>query len=511
MTLCVEMRSVYKRFGRVVANRNVDFQVKEGEIHSLVGGNGAGKSTLMKILYGMIAPDSGELRIRGVPVQLKNSRQALRLGIGMVQQEFQFVEEMDAIDNIILGDEPAKWGIINRESARRKIEHITGQYHLDFKKNIPVSELSVGERQRIEIVKMLFRGSTILILDEPTGVLTPQETRLLFQILRRLKDDGSTIIFISHKLHEVLEISDSITVMRGGLTVLTVSGSEADIDELSRSMIGEELPQLKEKVSAKPSKEIFVVKGLSLYGDSPKPLLEKINLSVRSGEIVGIAGVEGNGQKELEECFSGLRQPSSGEVWLAGKRITQFTPRMFRKCGTSIIPSMKMGQALISRFSLYENVLFGYHTESRFSHYGIFRYNQIFSESLRLMKEYDVQPPFIHLPADALSGGNQQRLVLARELSRNPKFLIAAHPTRGIDIKGTHFIHTRLLELKEKGTGIILISADLDELFFLCDQIAVIFEGKIVKRTYTHQTTLEEVGFLMMGGDSFESSSGNVN
>ncbi len=525
MKLCVEMKKITKRFGDVVANDDVNFTAYSGDIHSIVGGNGAGKTTLMKILYGLVKPDKGEIFINGEKAVIRNSRDAISKDLGMIHQEFLFVENMDAVDNIILGKEPVKNVMVDKKKAKEKIIRLQDMYHLFFDTDKNVGELSMGERQRIEIVKVLYRNAKILILDEPTGILTPQESKKLFNILRALKNSGSLIIFISHKLNEVLEISDKISIMRIGKIVETLSSKDADLRKLAVKMIGGKLPVIDKEqsidigeilisvnnLSLKSSKGVGLplprigealvsVDNLSLKDKDGKDLLKNISFEIKSGEIFGIAGIEGNGQKELEECLTGNILFTYGSLSIKGVTLDKISPKSFKNKGISWIPSNRNDAGLIPSFRLYENFILGYHNDKPFSSLSILNYDDIYKVSKEIIENYDITPPDINRAAENLSGGNQQKVLLGRELSKNPLFLVAAHPTRGVDIKGTWFIHKKLREIKENGAAVLLISSDLEELFMLCDRIGVIYNGEIIDIVAPEKITFEEIGILMLGG-----------
>jgi len=496
MKLYVEMKKIKKRFGYVIANDEVDFTAYTGEIHSIVGGNGAGKTTLMKILYGMIQPDSGEIFLNGEKIEIKSSRDAIAKNIGMVHQEFLFIENMDAVNNIILGSEPVKNLIIDKKNAIEKIISLQEKYHLFFDVEKQVNELSMGERQRIEIMKILYRNAKILIFDEPTGILTPQESKKLFDILYTLRDRGALIIFISHKLQEVLEISDKISIMREGKIIETLSSESCDIRELAIKMIGGDLPQIEHKQYLPSKKVIFSVKNLSTKDKKVK----NVSFDIKSGEIFGIAGIEGNGQKELEESLAGIALISEGMITINNEILNEISPKSFKDKGVSLIPSNRNKLGLISEFKIYENLILGYHNSPHFSHFGFLNYNEIYKNSKEIIEDYEITPPDINRLVKHLSGGNQQKIVLGREISKNPLFLISAYPTRGVDIKGTWFIHNKLKEMKKNGMAILLISSDLDELFMLCDRIGVMYDGEIIDIVIPQKTTFEEIGLLMLGG-----------
>ncbi len=500
MKPCIRLKKISKRFGSVLANDDVNLTVYSGEIHSIVGGNGAGKTTLMNILYGLVKPDSGEIFINGEKTDIRSSKNAISKDIGMIHQDFLFIENMDAVDNIILGKEPLKMGIVDKKKAKKKIKNLSEKYHLSFDVDKNISELSMGERQRIEIVKVLYRNAKILILDEPTAVLTPQEVKELFNILRALKKGGSTIIFISHKLKEVLEISDRISIMRSGRMVKTLSAKDAELKDLAVKMIGGELPEIEEKHYQGDEKVLVSVDNLSLKSKDGKKILKDISFEIKSGEIFGIAGIEGNGQKELEECLTGNLIYDSGSITVECAILWDISSKYFKDNGVSRIPSNRNELGLISGFKLYENLILGYINDKPFSNFCLLNYNEINKECKKIVKDYDIEPPDIYQLTENLSGGNQQKVVIGREFSKEPLFLIAAHPTRGVDIKGSWFIHKKLRENREKGSAVLLISSDLEELFTLCDRIGVIYNGEIVDIVKPENITFDEIGVLMLSG-----------
>ena len=500
MKPCIELKKICKRFGDILANDNIDLTAYRGEIHSIVGGNGAGKTTLMNILYGLVKPDSGEIFINGEKTRIKSSRDAISKDIGMIHQEFLFIESMDAIDNIILGKETVKNFIIDKEKAKEEIVSLSEKYHLYFDTEKNINELSIGERQRIEIVKVLYRNAKILILDEPTGILTPQESKELFNILRALKESGSTIIFISHKLNEVMEIADRISIMQSGRLIDTISPKDTDINELAVKMIGGELPEI-EKKHYQCGEEAFVsIDSLSVKTKDGKSILKNVSFEIKSGEIFGIAGIEGNGQKELEECLTGNFAYTCGTVSVRDEVLKEKSSYYFKSKGISWIPSNRNESGLISGFRLYENFILGYQNDKNFSNHGILKYDEISKSSKEIIENYEIAPPDIYQFAENLSGGNQQKIVIGREFSKEPLFLVAAHPTRGVDIKGSWFIHKKLKELKENGSAILIISSYLDELFSLCDRIGVLYDGEIIDIVSPEKITFDEIGVLMLSG-----------
>jgi len=503
--LAVDMRGVTKVFPGVVANDHVDFSVRAGEIHALVGENGAGKTTLMNLLYGLIHMDSGEVSIDGKPVHISGPRDAISLGIGMVHQHFMLIPVFTVGENIMLGREPVSGpGFYDRGSARSKIADLTKRYGLALDPDARMGDLPVGLQQRAEIVKVLYRGANILILDEPTGVLTPQESKELFVVLRDLVKGGKTIIFISHKLKEVLEISDRITVMRRGKVVGHLVTKDTNEEEIATAMVGREVLLRVDKKPAKPGAVTFKVENLTANSDRGVPALKGVSFELRQGEILGIAGVEGNGQSELMEVLAGTRHASGGRVLLGDKDVTSFDARTERDAGIAFIPEDRRGTGLVLAYSIADNLILGRQRSPAFSwHKLLLRLIAIRDWARRLVKEFDIRTPTIEAQARTLSGGNQQKIIVAREMGTHPRVLLASQPTRGVDIGAIEFIHRRLVQERDDGTAILLVSAELDEVRSLSDRIAVMYEGKIVS-IESPETPEERLGLLMTGGGTAE-------
>jgi len=499
--LAVEMRAITKQFPGVLANDHVDFGVRNGEIHALVGENGAGKSTLMNILYGLIKPDSGEILVEGGPASLQGPRDAIRHGIGMVHQHFMLIPVFTVHENVVLGREPVgPGGIYDQARARAEIQQLTRTYGLALDPNARVGELPVGLQQRVEIVKVLFRGARILILDEPTGVLTPQESADLFRVLRELVASGKTIIFISHKLREVLEISDRITVMRRGKVVGHLETRDTNEQEIARLMVGRDVLLRVEKPEAKPGPVAMRVDNLAALSDQGVPALRGVTFDLHQGEILGIAGVEGNGQSELIEVLAGTRRATAGRIMLGNREVTALGARSIRNVGVGHIPEDRRGAGLVLNYSVADNLVLGRQRSTRFSWHGlILRLRAIFEFARRLVTEFDIRTPSSSTPARTLSGGNQQKIIVAREMSSQPKVLLAAQPTRGVDIGAIEFIHRRLVAQRDEGAAVLLVSAELDEIRSLSDRIAVIYEGRIVS-IEPAGTAEDRLGLLMTGG-----------
>ncbi len=501
--LAVEMRHIRKAWPGVVANDDISLSVREGEIHALVGENGAGKSTLMNILYGLIRPNTGEIAIHGQTVRINGPRDAIKLGIGMVHQHFMLIPPLTVAENIVLGHEPGgTYSRYQQQQARERIAEISRQYGLHIDPDAVTGQLSVGQQQRVEILKVLYRGAQILILDEPTGVLTPQETQELFVVLRGLVAQGKTIIFITHKLREVLELSDRVTVLRRGRVVGHLITRETSKEEIARMMVGREVLLRVEKTPAKPGEVLLRVEHLTADSARGLAALRDVSFDVRTGEILGIAGVEGNGQSELVEVITGLRKATGGHVWLGGHDITNKTARQVRREGVAHIPEDRRESGLVLSYTIGNNLILGRHRWAQFSLRGLLlRLKQIFSWATRLIKEFDIRAPGPITPASALSGGNQQKIVVARELSAEPKLLVASQPTRGVDIGAIEFIHRRLVAQRDTGAAILLVSAELDEIRSLSDRIAVMYEGRIVS-VESPEVSEERLGLLMAGASA---------
>jgi simple sugar transport system ATP-binding protein len=505
--LAVDMQGITKAWPGVVANDHVDLSVRAGEIHALVGENGAGKSTLMNILYGLIHPDWGEILINGKPTKIGGPRDAISLGIGMVHQHFMLIPVFTVGENIMLGREPTTGGdLYDQARARREIQELTKRYGLALDPDARTGDLPVGLQQRVEIVKVLYRGANILILDEPTGVLTPQETTELFVVLRDLVKAGKTIIFISHKLKEVLEISDRITVMRRGKVVGQLITKDTNEQEIATAMVGRAVLLRVDKKPAQPRDVAFKVVDLTASSDRGVPALKGVSFELRGGEILGIAGVEGNGQSELVEVLAGTRRATGGRVWLGDKDVTEYDARTERAAGIAHIPEDRRGAGLVLNYSIAENTILGRQRDAPFSWRHVFLVIEaIRSWAQRLVKEFDIRTPSIDVPARALSGGNQQKIIVAREMASQPRVLLASQPTRGVDIGAIEFIHRRIVAERDGGAAVLLVSAELDEVRSLSDRIAVFYEGKIVSIELPDAAE-ERLGLLMTGGGQADAS-----
>jgi ABC-type uncharacterized transport system ATPase subunit len=495
----LELRGITKRFPGVLANDRVDFELAKGEVHALLGENGAGKSTLMNILYGLYHPDDGEIRLKGEPVRIGSPRDAIDLGIGMVHQHFMLIPVMTVAENIVLATEPTKGPFLDLRSAEQRVSELSTQFGLAVRPDARVASISVGMQQRAEILKALYRGADILILDEPTAVLTPQEARELFEIVRSLQTEGKSIIFISHKLNEVLEIADRITVLRQGKRIDTVPRAGATPEGLARLMVGREVVLRVEKPPAEPGATLLEVKDLAVHDERGLEAVRGASFEVKAGEIVGIAGVDGNGQTELIDALTGLRKPSGGRIVAAGKDITSASSRECLDLGIGHIPEDRQLRGLVLDLTLAENLALHDFRKEPSSKWGWLYPRRLIQRAARLLKEFDVRGGSPQTPASALSGGNQQKVVVAREVSRDPRILVAAQPTRGLDVGAIEFVHRRLVKERDEGRAILLVSFELDEILSLSDRILVIYEGRIVGE-YTPGVTEEELGIAMTGG-----------
>jgi general nucleoside transport system ATP-binding protein len=498
--LVLEMHGITKRFPGIVANDHVDLDVRKAEVHALLGENGAGKSTLMNILYGLYKPDEGEIRLAGEPVVFGSAKDAIRAGIGMVHQHFMLIPVMTVAENIVLGNEPTREGIIlDERGAEERVREISKQYGLAVDPTALVSDITVGQQQRVEILKALYRGAEILILDEPTAVLTPQEAGELFEIVGSLREGGKSIIFISHKLNEVLEIADRITVLRRGKTIETVPREGATEESLARSMVGREVLLRVDKPPAQPGDVMLRVEDLHVLDDRGIAKVNGVSFDVRAGEIVGIAGVDGNGQSELIDAIAGLQKIRSGSVELAGRTYDSASAREMLDAGLGHIPEDRQRRGLVLEFTIAENIALHDYAKSPDAKWGWLFPNRIVQRARGLIREFDVRGGGALSRAGTLSGGNQQKVVAAREIARDPKVLIAAQPTRGLDVGAIEFLHRRLIEERGEGRAILLVSLELDEILSLSDRILVLYEGEIVGE-HGADVSEEEIGLEMLGG-----------
>ncbi|QPI66583.1 ABC transporter ATP-binding protein [Exiguobacterium sp. PBE] len=501
MEYVIEMLNIRKEFGTFVANDNITLQLRKGEIHALLGENGAGKSTLMNVLFGLYQPEGGEIRVHGKKVNIENPNIANELGIGMVHQHFMLVEKFTVTENIILGLEPKSGITIDRATARKKVMEISEQYGLRIDPDAKIEDISVGMQQRVEILKTLYRGADILIFDEPTAVLTPQEIQELIQIMKRLIAEGKSIILITHKLKEIMQVADRCTVIRRGRYIGTVEVDETvNEDSLAEMMVGREVNFDAEYSKADPQQVVLDVQNLVVKDGRSLKVVEGLDLQIRAGEVLGIAGIDGNGQTELIEAISGLKKPESGKVLLNGKDVTGHTPRKMTEAGIGHIPQDRHKHGLVLDYSIRDNMVLQTYYKEPFSKRGLMNYKAVAEKAKALIEKFDVRTPSIDVPARALSGGNQQKAIIAREVDRSPDLLIAAQPTRGLDVGAIEFIHEQLIKEREKGRAVLLISFELDEILHVSDRIAVLYEGKIVGIRDPKVTTEQELGFLMAGG-----------
>jgi ABC-type uncharacterized transport system ATPase subunit len=496
----LELRGVTKRFPGVIANDHVDFDLHRGEVHALLGENGAGKTTLMNVLYGLYHADEGEILMHGERVTFGSPREAISHGIGMVHQHFMLIPVMSVAENIVLATEPTTAGILlDYGAASARVRDLSKTFGFEIDPDAPVESITVGQQQRVEILKALYRGADILILDEPTAVLTPQEAEELFQILASLKAEGMSIIFISHKLNEVLEIADRITVLRRGKKVDTVTKEGATEDGLARLMVGREVLLRVEKKAAEPGEPLLGVEDLVVADERGLAAVRDVSFEVRAGEILGIAGVDGNGQRELIDAITGLRKAGSGRILVEGKDQTNVSAKRRLELWQGHIPEDRQRRGLVLEFSLAENLVLHDFDREPFSKFGWLSPGRLIEWAAKLLKEFDVRGGGPTTRAANLSGGNQQKVVVAREVSRDPRVLVAAQPTRGLDVGAIEFIHRRLVEERDEGRAILLLSLELDEILSLSDRILVIYEGRIVGE-YSPDTSEEELGIAMTGG-----------
>jgi len=498
----LEIDRITKRFPGVVANDAVSLDVEAGEIHALVGENGSGKSTLMNIVYGLYQADSGEIRLNGERVEIDDPRDAINLGLGMVFQHFMLVDTLTVAENVILRAEPQKFRFVDYRKAEQEVARLADAYGLRIDPRAKVADISVGQEQRVEILKALYRRAKVLILDEPTAVLTPQETEELFQVMRNLREQGTTIVFITHKIKEVLAISDRVSVLRRGKLVGTRSTAETGHKELAEMMVGREVLLRVEKEPAKPGAPVAEISGLYVDDQRGTAAVKDVSLKIRQGEVVGIAGVEGNGQQELVEAITGLTTARTGKVLLHGEPIQHLGPMRIKRKGISYIPEDRHKRGLILDYNVADNLILGLHTQPPFVEHRLFRSERHIAEHARkLVEEYDIRPPNPELLMYTLSGGNQQKAIVAREFSRRPEFLICSQPTRGLDIGAIEFIHREIIRQRDRGTAILLVSAELDEILSLSDTIAVMYDGKIVAVLPAQEADERRLGYLMLGGD----------
>jgi ABC-type uncharacterized transport system ATPase subunit len=495
----LELRGITKQFPGVLANDHVDFDVRRGEVHALLGENGAGKSTLKNILYGLYQPDEGEILIKGERVRLHSPKDAINRGIGMVHQHFMLIPVMTVAENIVLANEPTRAGLLlDTDAADRRVRELSRSFNFAIDPDARVESITVGQQQRVEILKALYRNADILILDEPTAVLTPQEANELFEILRTLTREGMSVIFITHKLNEVLEIADRITVVRRGKRVDTVDRQGATEERLARMMVGREVLLRVDKPASDPGDPVLTVDDLHVFDDRGLEAVRGVSFEVRGGEIVGIAGVDGNGQTELIDGITGLRKAASGRVAIGGRNVTGATPSRILDSGLGHIPEDRQRRGLVLEFSLAENVALHDYDKAPDSRWGWLFPRQLIRRARELLTQFDVRGGGPQTRASALSGGNQQKVVLAREIGREPSVLIAAQPTRGLDVGAIEFVHRRLVEARDNGKAVLLVSLELDEIISLSDRTLVLYEGQIVAE-HGPDVGEEQLGIEMTG------------
>jgi len=495
MPFAIEMRNITKKFPGILANDSIDFMVESGEIHSLLGENGAGKTTLMNILFGLYRADEGSILINGKKVEIANPKQALQCGLGMIHQHFMLLNRMSVLENVILGHERGNF-TLDMKKSYQVINNLSQKYNFNLDLDEKIENLSVGFKQRVEILKTLYRGADIIILDEPTAVLTPQEVDKLFSTLNFLKKQGKTIIFITHKLGETMEISDRITVLRDGKKVETVEKEDTTQEKLAKLMVGRNINFKLDKQKYNPGQNLLSLKEVKVFDKKNK----KVSFSVYGGEILGIAGVEGNGQLEIEEIIMGLRKVKIGKILLEKRDITNISTKERKRLRLGYIPSDRHRRAMLANFTIEENMILGYHFHPPFFKKGVIQKEEISRDSKKLIEQFDIKATDSKQIIKFLSGGNQQKVIISREISQDPIVIIAAQPTRGLDIGATEYIHNLLLDLRSQGKAILLISADLTEIMKLSDRIAVLYEGEIMAIKRANLFDEKEIGLLMAGG-----------
>lgn len=500
----LRMEEITKQFGTVYANRNINLSIREGEVHTLLGENGAGKSTLMNILIGLYQPTSGSIWLHGKKVRIDSPKTAVKMGIGMVHQHFMLVEAMTVFENIILGTKKDKSIFIKKEQLQKEILELSEKYGLEVDLDKQISEISVGEQQRVEILKALYRGAELLILDEPTAALTDQEVEGLFAIMRRLTAEQKSVIFISHKMREVMAISDRVTILRAGMTIQTLNIGDTDAVQLANLMIGHEMTVSSYKKVTKPGNDVLKLVHVDYQKNQKHSGLNDVSLTIGKGEVLGIAGVDGNGQSQLAQLVTGVIAPDAGEVDLNSKKVAQFAPNGFILSNVSHVPEDRNKMGLVGNMTVEENLVLKATEEPRFSyvHGALLKKKEIRKFALDLQKKNDIRCASIDQEARNLSGGNQQKIILAREMENHPELLVAVHPTRGLDIGASQFVHDTMIEARDKGCGILLISADFDEVLKLSDRILVMFEGQVMGIYPGENPPIEEISLAMAGKEA---------
>ena len=496
----LELKNITKRFGETVANEGISLKVKRGEIHALLGENGAGKSTLMNIVFGLLQPDEGEIAVYERPIAIENPNHAIDLGIGMVHQHFKLVDSFTVTENIILGLEPKDGHKIDMKKAEQEVREISEKYGFNIDPKAPISELSVGMQQKVEILKSLYRGANLLIFDEPSAVLTPDEINELLIIMKNLiEEDNKSIILITHKLDEIMKVADKCTVIRKGKYIDEVYVPDSSEAELAELMVGRVVSQEIEKQPYRPQENVLEIKDLNLFNHNGKKVLEKIDLAVRAGEIVGIAGVDGNGQEELIESIVNMRKIDSGEIILNGQSITNKTTREIYEAGVSYVPADRHKHGLVIDQNIAENLMLLEYYKDKYNNGMQLNQEFIYEDAQEKMESFDIRAQSEHTTVAHMSGGNQQKIILAREISRDPELLIVVQPTRGLDIGAIHFIYDHLVQLRDRGVAILLVSFELSEILTLSDRIKILFDGKIIGETTPDETNDTELGLMMAG------------
>lgn len=499
-TKVVEMKGITKKFGDFVANHSINLTVHKGEVHALLGENGAGKSTLMNILYGLYQPNTGEISIKGKKANITDSKVAIALGIGMVHQHFMLVKPFTVTENIVLGNETTSFGCMNLKKAAKTVKELSEKYGLTVDPDAKIQDISVGMQQRVEILKLLYRGADIIILDEPTAVLTPQEIRELIVIIKNLTKEGKSVILISHKLKELKDCADFCTIIRRGVYIDTVKVAETSIEQLAAKMVGREVSFAVEKADRETGRDVLNISNLTVKDNRGLKAVDNFSLTVRAGEIVGIAGIDGNGQSELLEAMTGLRKSESGTISVNGNDITGFSPLKVMNSKVAHIPEDRQKRGLVLDFTVADNMVLENHDKAPFAKWGVLSHKDIDSFACALVEKFDVRPRNITIPARNLSGGNQQKVIIAREVTQNPDLLIAAQPTRGLDVGSIEYIHKSLVAQRDKDKAVLLVSLELDEVMNVSDRIAVMYKGKIVAVFDSKEADVDTIGLLMAGG-----------
>lgn len=497
--IVLELKGITKRFPGIVANDQISLQLRKGEIHALLGENGAGKSTLMNIVFGLYQPDEGTIELGGQPIVMDGPNKAIECGIGMVHQHFKLVPPFTVTENIILGMEPKRGFGTDLKGAASRISALSTQYGLNVNPEAKIESISVGMQQRVEIMKTLYRGAEIIIFDEPTAVLTPQEITELLQIMKRLVNEGKSILLITHKLKEIMDVADRCTIIRRGKMIETVTVEDSNQETLAEKMVGHRVQFKTDKGPANPQEALLDIADLVVSAENGQRAVDGISLSIRAGEIVGIAGVDGNGQAELVEAITGMRPVESGSIRLEGRDVTHGSPRAASEAGISYIPQDRHKHGLVLDFDVSENAVLKSYYEDRFNHKGLLDRQAIAAVAERYVEQFDIRTPGIHTPVRSMSGGNQQKVIIAREIAREPKLLVAAQPTRGLDVGAIEFVHKQLIAERDKGKAVLLVSFELDEIINVSDRILVMFNGRIVGETTPETTSDQELGLLMAG------------